>query len=155
MQGALAEVRKQNAEQAVQIAKLLEQMDKLLAENRLLSRKVQFLELARKNPRKGEKVYAIGYWRQLVDWAAAGVVQTQLPHARRKQAPGIRFGHHPCSQVSRRHAPAGRSGGAEYTSEINRSGTQVRFVRAPGATSLSRTEIGVTVPLFGSTATMR
>jgi len=48
MKGELAELRKQNAEQAAQI-------DRLLAENLLLSRKVQFL-LKRMFGRKSEKL---------------------------------------------------------------------------------------------------
>jgi len=55
MQGALVELKKQNAEQAAQIAKLLDQLTQLLTENRLLSRKVQFL-LKRMFGRKSEKL---------------------------------------------------------------------------------------------------
>ena len=55
MQGALAELTKQNAEQAAQISKLLEQIEKLLTENSFLNRKVQLL-LKRMFGRKSEKL---------------------------------------------------------------------------------------------------
>ncbi|NIA21758.1 MAG: trypsin-like serine protease [Anaerolineaceae bacterium] len=45
------------------------------------SRKVRILKLAKEDPRKGDKVYAIGYWRTLVDWAAGGVIKKIVPGA--------------------------------------------------------------------------
>ena len=55
MQALVEELRKQNAEQAAQIAELLKQLQALLAENKLLSRKVHFL-VNRLFGRKTEKL---------------------------------------------------------------------------------------------------
>jgi transposase len=55
MQAVLAELQKQNAEQAAQIQALLQRLDALLNENKLLNRKVQFL-MQRLFGRKSEKL---------------------------------------------------------------------------------------------------